>query len=98
MFSAEESPRFRALGGSVKVTRFGADCYAYGLVASGHADLVVEADMGVHDYIALIPLIEGAGGVMTDWNGDRLGFESDGRVVAAATPELHRNALAFLSD
>ena len=98
MFSPEEYPRFEALSRRVEVTRFGADCYAYGLVASGFADIVVEADMRAHDFIALIPVIEGAGGIMTDWNGAPLGLESDGRVVAAATPALHRAVLAMLSD
>ena len=98
MFSNEEAPRFSALARRVRLTRFGTDCYAYGLVASGLADLVVEADMKPHDYIALIPIVEGAGGVMTDWNGRALGLDSDGRVLAAANANLHRAALAFLSD
>ena len=98
MFSADEAPRFAALSARVAVTRFGADCYAYGLVASGFADLVVEADMKPHDYVALIPIVEGAGGVMTDWNGQALGLDSDGRVLAAATPALHQEALDILSD
>ena len=98
MFSEREYPRFKALSRRVEVTRFGADCYAYGLVASGYADIAVEADMKPHDYIALIPVIEGAGGVMTDWNGAPLGLKSDGRVVAAATPVLHQAVLTILSD
>ena len=98
MFSREETPRFSALSQRVRLTRFGTDCYAYGLVASGYVDLVVEADMKPHDYIALIPIVEGAGGVITDWNGDPLGFESDGRVLAAANATLHRAALNILSN
>ena len=48
---------------------FGGDCYAYGLLAMGFVDLVVEADLDVHDFMALVPVVEGAGGIMTDWQG-----------------------------
>ncbi len=98
MFSADEYPRFAALSRRVELIRFGTDCYAYGLMASGFADLVVEADMKPHDYVALIPVIEGAGGIITDWNGRPLGLGSDGRVLASATPALHREAMSILSD
>ena len=98
MFPPGDYPRFLALSRRTNITRFGTDCYAYGLLAGGFADLVVEADMKPHDYIALIAVVEGAGGVITDWNGGVLGLESDGRVLAAATPELHREAMSILSD
>lgn len=98
MFSPGEYARFSALSRRVNMTRFGTDCYAYGLLASGFADLVVEADMKPHDYIALIAVVEGADGVITDWNGGVLGLDSDGCVLAAATPALHREAMSILSD
>ena len=59
---------------------------AMALLASGHVDLVVEAGLQPYDYMALIPVIEGAGGVITDWAGQPPGLDSDGRVIAAATP------------
>lgn len=98
----EETEKFNAVKAAVLRPNYGTDCYAYALVASGFgADLVVEADLGLYDYCALVPVVEGAGGVMTDWSGRRLTLEnhevSRGRVVAASSPALHREALAILS-
>ena len=53
----------------VGMSLFGADCYAYGLLSMGCCDLVVEADMKPYDYLALVPVVQGAGGVITDWKG-----------------------------
>src|SRR3546814_3926377 len=55
---------------------FGGDCYNYGLLASGHLDLVVEAGLKLHDFAALVPIVEGAGGTMCDWNGEPLNADS----------------------
>ena len=55
------------LGLQVLQPLYGCDCYAYGLLAAGHCDLVVEADLKAYDYMALVPIIQGAGGVITDW-------------------------------
>ena len=96
MFGGPAAAAFERLRGEVALTRYGADCYAYGLLASGFVDLVVEASLQPYDYCALVPVVEGAGGVMTDWEGRALGLESDGRVVAAGTPALHGAALAIL--
>ncbi len=97
MFQGEDARRFERLVGRVRLRRFGGDCHAYGLLAAGFIDLVVEADLKPYDYMALIPVIQGAGGVISDWQGRPLGLESDGRVVAAATPRLHEQALAVLA-
>ena len=96
MFGGAAAAAFERLRSEVALTRYGADCYAYGLLASGFVDLVVEASLQPYDYCALVPVVEGAGGVMTDWEGKALGLESDGRVVAAGTPALHGAALAIL--
>ena len=77
--------------------RFGGDCYGYAQLAGGTIDLVVETGLQPYDYLGPTGLIEAAGGVVTDWKGRPLGLQSDGRVVAAATPELHRQALALLA-
>jgi len=80
---------------------YGTDCYGYALVASGWgAHLVVEADLGVYDYAAIVPVVQSAGGVMTDWKGETLTLDraaSQGRVVAAANVALHQQAVALLS-
>ncbi|HEX4113347.1 MAG TPA: histidinol-phosphatase [Stellaceae bacterium] len=96
MFGADRAA-FARLAGAVKGTRFGADCYAYAQLASGFIDLVVEADLKPYDYCALVPVIEGAGGIVTDWQGNKLGLQSDGRVVAAGDPALAAKARAVLT-
>ncbi|MBF0332620.1 MAG: histidinol-phosphatase [Alphaproteobacteria bacterium] len=98
MFIGPDGERWAALTRSVKLVRYGADCYAYALLASGFVDAVVEALLKPYDYCALIPIIEGAGGVMTDWNGLPLGLGSDGRVAAAGDPTLHAQLVRVLGD
>ena len=95
-FSADGWVAYENLSRNVALRRFGGDCYAYGLLASGHCDAVVEESLQPYDYMALVAVVEGAGGVMTDWEGQPLGLGSKGQVVAAASAELHRAALAFL--
>jgi inositol-phosphate phosphatase/L-galactose 1-phosphate phosphatase/histidinol-phosphatase len=97
MFAKGNAAAFERLRKKVKLTRFGADCYAYGLLASGFIDLVVEADLKPHDFCALLPVIEGAGGKMTDWQGRKLTLESDGRVIASGDPRLVTKTRAALS-
>ncbi len=96
MFGADRAA-FERLKGAVKLTRFGADCYAYAQLASGFVDLVVEADLKAYDFCALVPVIAGAGGSITDWQGKPLGLASDGRVVAAGDPSLGPKTLAILT-
>lgn len=97
IFEGADRDRFEAVSRRVALRRFGGDCYAYALLASGHVDVVVEVALQPYDYLSLVPVIEGAGGVITDWSGGRLGLEGDGRVVAAATPSLHAEALRVLN-
>ena len=93
-----EWARFQAVAQACAVTGYGGDCYNYALVASGFIDLVIEANLKLYDYAALIPVIEGAGGIVTGWAGPPAGANHDGTILAAATPELHRAALAALRD
>jgi len=88
--------RFDALSRRCALRRFGGDCYAYAQLAGGHVDLVVEAGLQPYDYLSMVSLVQCAGGVITDWNGDALSVSSDGRVLAAATPALHALALQQL--
>lgn len=81
-FSADERPRFDRVSAAARDTLWGGDCYNYALLASGHLDLVVEAQLKLHDFAALIPVVEGAGGKMCDWEGRPLTGASDGRVLA----------------
>ncbi len=77
-------------------TVFGYDCYAYAQLASGHIDLVVECGLKPHDFCALRAVVEGAGGIMTDWQGNPLTLASDGKVVAAGDKRMHEQALALI--
>lgn len=78
---------------------YGCDCYAYGLLASGHLHAVVEEDLGVHDWCALVPVVQGAGGIVTDWRGNalRITDPAPDQVIAAATPQLHEELLERFS-
>jgi fructose-1,6-bisphosphatase/inositol monophosphatase family enzyme len=97
MFHGRDVAAWEKLRSSVKLARYGADCYAAGLLASGFVDLMVEASLQPYDYLPLIPVIEGAGGVVTDWDGERLGLHSDGRICAAGDARAHQAALALLN-
>jgi histidinol-phosphatase len=92
----EELAAFNALSRQARLTRFGGDCYGYGLLAYGFIDLIVEATLKAFDIHALIPIIEGAGGVVTTWSG---GSPNDGgRIIAAGDPRTHAAALRVLQD
>ena len=91
-----DGKKFDGLTKNVGQVRFGGDCYAYGLLALGHVDLVVEAKLQFYDFMALIPVVEGAGGVTSDWQGDRLGQTSDGHMLAAANETLRDLVLKHL--
>ncbi len=96
LFPDSDLPGFHRLRERVAHALYGGDCYSYGLLASGHADIVVESGLKPYDYAALVPVIEGAGGIVTDWDGKPLTLSSDGRVIAAGDAALHREALAIL--
>ena len=92
MFSAgREREAFSLLKAAARLTRFGGDCYAYCLLAAGHIDIIVEAGLQPYDVVALIPIIEQAGGVITTWDGGRP--EGGGRILACGDPRLHEAAL-----
>ena len=95
-FDAPARSRFEALSARIALRRFGGDCYLYGLLASGFCDLVVESHLKPHDFMAVIPVVSGAGGRISDWRGAPLTASSDGRVVAAATEALWQQALDVL--
>ncbi|MEQ8231342.1 MAG: histidinol-phosphatase [Gammaproteobacteria bacterium] len=90
-----EADAFAALSARVQLTRFGADCYGYSLLAAGFVDLVVEANLGYYDIAPVIPIVEAAGGVVSDWAGHPV--RGGGRAIACADPALHEAALAILA-
>jgi len=97
MFTAAQRRQFETVQAAVRDTRFGTDCYAYSMVASGHTDLVVEAGMQPYDYLAHAVVIAGAGGIITDWRGAPLTLTSPGSVLAAGDARVHAAALQLLA-
>ena len=96
LFAAgEEADRFRAVEAQVRLSRYGADCYAYCMLAAGQIDLVIEAGLKPYDICALVPIVEGAGGRITTWDGGPAA--GGGRIVAAGDPRLHEAALKVLN-
>lgn len=97
-FDSDEEAAFARLAGACRLARFSMDAYAYALLATGQLDLVVESGLAHYDYAALAPVVRGAGGVITGWDGDPFDAEAGGRTVAAASPALHAEALKLLAD
>lgn len=83
------------LESAVRLTRYGCDCYAFAMLAAGHVDLVVESDLQPYDIVALIPLIEKAGGIVTRWDGRPA--EEGGMIVAAANEALWSQAIGVIA-
>ena len=90
----EDAQRFFELKDHVKLCRYGGDCYAYALLAAGYIDLIVEAGLKSYDIVALIPIIERAGGIVTTWSGEPA--THGGRIIAAGNRRLHEQAIKIL--
>jgi inositol-phosphate phosphatase/L-galactose 1-phosphate phosphatase/histidinol-phosphatase len=86
LFTDDQLHAFEHVDGAVRSTVLGGDCYNYACLASGHLDVVIEAGLKLHDFAALVPVVEGAGGRMCDWAGDPLHAASNGEVIAAGDP------------
>jgi histidinol phosphatase-like enzyme (inositol monophosphatase family) len=93
--TAEEGAAFRRVADRAKLVRYGTDCYAYALIAAGQIDLVIEAGLKAYDVQAPIAVIEAAGGIVTDWQGQPA--VDGGRILAAANAAIHAEALALLN-
>ena len=89
---------FDKIIGQAEYYRFGGDCYMYGMLASGLIDIVIEDTLKAYDYMALIPVIEGAGGVTTDIHNQEINLDSKGSIVATANPELHKEVVKVLTS
>lgn len=94
--TASEHAAFTRVAEQVRLVRYGMDCYAYGLLALGQIDLVIEAGLNAYDIAAPAAVIEAAGGIVTDWQGGPVW--RGGNAIAAATPELHAAALALVNQ
>lgn len=95
LYAGEKRERYERLEKSCRLARYGTDCYAFAMLASGFADIVCETDLNSYDIVALIPIIEQAGGCVTRWDGGRA--EEGGDVLAAGTRQLHEKALKVLN-
>jgi myo-inositol-1(or 4)-monophosphatase len=94
LMSKEERGLFETVQAKARLARYGGDCYAYCMIAAGFVDLVVETGLKPHDIVALIPIIEGAGGIITNWSGKAA--TGGGRIVAAGDKRVHVEALKLL--
>ena len=96
-FTPESWTAFERVRATARDTLWGGDCYNYGLLAAGHLDLVIEDGLKLYDFAALVPIVEGAGGAMRDWNGKALDMDSDGRVIASGDARLIEPTVALLA-
>lgn len=95
LMNASDRAAFERVEKSVKLSRYGGDCYAYCMLAAGHIDLVIETDLKPYDIAALVPIITGAGGVVTTWDGKPA--QNGGRIVAAGDARTHEAAMKLLA-
>jgi len=94
LMNAADRKAFGLVEEMVRLSRYGGDCYAYCLLAAGHIDLLIETELKPHDVIPLMPIIAGAGGIITTWEGESAA--AGGRIVAAGDKRVHKAAMAVL--
>lgn len=94
----EERERFERVRARVRYMQYGGSCYAYGLLASGRTDIALDGGLDIYDILAVAVVIEAAGGIVTDWDGNEIDLSWHGRVVASGDPARHRDALALLAQ
>lgn len=95
LFGDGERWLFEQAKSKAKYLVYGGDCYSYALVASGSVDAVIESGLKPHDFCALAPIIQAAGGYITDWHGRAITAQSDGRVIATGDKTLHQEIVAL---
>ncbi len=95
LMNSTDRAAFSRVEAEVRLTRYGGDCYSYCMLAAGHLDLVVETELKPYDIAALIPIITGAGGVVTTWEGRPA--QNGGRIIAAGDPRVHEAAMKVLA-
>jgi myo-inositol-1(or 4)-monophosphatase len=95
LMNTADRAAFNRVEEDVRLTRYGGDCYSYCMLAAGHLDLVVETELKPYDIAALIPIITGAGGIVTTWEGKPA--QNGGRIIAAGDPRVHQAAIKLLN-
>ena len=98
LFAGDDVKAFKRVRDKAQYTIYGGDCYSYGLLANGLVDVIIETGLKPHDFAALVPVIKGAGGMITDWNGEALNLHSDGRVLVTGDDRLHAEMLKLLQS
>jgi myo-inositol-1(or 4)-monophosphatase len=96
LMDEEDRAHFRNVEKAVRLSRYGGDCYAYCMVAAGHVDLVIETGIKPYDIAALIPIVTGAGGMVTTWEGEPA--QHGGRIIAAGDRRAHEAAMRLLAE
>jgi myo-inositol-1(or 4)-monophosphatase len=96
LMNAADRAAFDRVEHTVRLSRYGGDCYSYCMLAAGHVDLVVETELKAYDIAALIPIITGAGGIVTTWEGKPA--QNGGRIIAAGDPRVHEAAIKLLNS
>ncbi len=96
-FAPEERPRFERLRAATQWRIYGGSCYSYGLLASGRTDVAIDTGLSIHDYAPYAPILEGAGGIITDWEGRPITIDTGPQILAAGDPERHAEALALIA-
>ena len=96
LFNAGQEEHWHKLASGAKHVVYGGDCYTYAQIASGFVDVVLEAGLQTYDFCALAPVVEAAGGIVTDWQGKPLSLSSDGRVLACGDARTHAEVLSLL--
>jgi len=94
LMKTDDRRRFERVEEMVRLSRYGGDCYAYCMLAAGHVDLIIETELKPHDVIPLVPIIAGAGGIITTWEGGSAA--AGGRIIAAGDKRVHAAAMAAL--
>lgn len=96
-FQPEELEKFKDIAHQAGHMVYGGDCYNYGLMASGFVDIIIEAGLKAYDFCAVAAVVDAAGGVITDWQGNPLTLQSDGKVLAAGDKRMHEKALEMIN-
>lgn len=97
LFEGADAVSFERVRDLAHYTIYGGDCYSYGLLANGLVDVIIETGLKTHDFCALVPVVKGAGGIITDWEGKDINLQSDGRVIVTGDARVHAQVLKLVS-